>query len=322
MNWFINNSSAIEFWRGNAVRTALTNPILPAAELPIGPPPTSGILHGNLWGLTTPVHILVGSRNARKKNRRLQCHAFTGKLPKGNFVQLNENFAVSTPEFCFLQMADELSLFELILLGYEFCGNYRLDLDPDSERGFVERKPLTSIARLRSFIDGAPGVHGRKQALKALPFIAERSASPMESALAIMLTLPVELGGLGLPLPEMNYPHRIRTNVGGMIGCVFSCDLYWRRGLVDIEYDSDKYHTKAKRRAKDAKRRNALQEDGVRVLTATFELITNTQELLRLAASAYARLQIPFPEIEPEFAARHLHLRDTLLRCCGVAGNS
>ncbi|MCL1895345.1 MAG: hypothetical protein FWG03_02225 [Clostridiales bacterium] len=122
---------------------------------------------------------------------------------------------VSSPEFCFLQMAGQLTLAKLIELGYELCGVYSMPNADDKnvpERGFYNRQPLTSIKKLKAFLDSMPGVKGRKKAMRALRYLRDGSASPMETKLAILLTLPYMLGGYGFSLPEMN--KRIAYRVG------------------------------------------------------------------------------------------------------------
>jgi len=330
MKWIISHQSALEFWRSASASNALAEKRLHTAVLPNELLDTNQLKGENYWGLPLPVHVLVGSDNARKASRSLRCHISSGKFPAGSFIQTPSGFIVSSPELCFLQMAGELALTDLVLLGYEFCGGYRLDGKNASGRGFRDDQPLTSVAGLASYTAKAAGLKGRKNALRALRHIANGSASPMETVLTMMLTLPYRLGGYGLSLPRLNCLIDTTANTGKSAGksagkaagkstgkaagkstgksasnVKYYGDLYWPEKQVDVEYDSDVYHTGSDRIAKDAVRRNALTGAGVKVVTVSRMQITDTARLREfaeiLAGLLGKRLQYPKKEFD------HLH---------------
>ena len=255
------------------------------------------------WGLTMPLHVLVGSDNARKLNRYLHCYISSGEFPNGSFVRMNSGLTVSSPELCFLQMASELSLVDLVALGYEFCGVYRLDQENSEGKGFHGDLPLTSISSLSSYIAKAVGLKGRKKAQKALCFIADGSASPMETILSMLLTLPYRLGGYKFPKPLLNYRIETPVNVDESNGKSknYYCDLYWADKKVDVEYDSDTYHTGPERIAQDAIRRNALSRMGITVVTVSRRQVVEASQMRELAEILSKllgkRLQHPIKEL-------------------------
>lgn len=53
-----------------------------------------------------------------------------------------------------------------------------------------DRKPLTTPAKLASYLNKAERMKGAKRARSALPYILGMSASPRESTLAELITLP------------------------------------------------------------------------------------------------------------------------------------
>ena len=48
-------------------------------------------------------------------------------LPEGAFVQVTPELRMSSPELLFVELANELSLLQHLLLGYELCGAYAFD---------------------------------------------------------------------------------------------------------------------------------------------------------------------------------------------------
>ena len=284
-------------------------------------PFSSGALDGRMidittpWGLTKPLHILVGSKNARKAARDLRCHIASGRFPNGSFIPVAPGFQVASPELCFMQEANELSLPELIVLGFEFCGRYRLDKIAEPDRGFRDDDPLTSVAALGAFITKATGLKGRTNALKALPFIADNAASPMETVLTMLLTLPYRLGGYGFDLPKLNYPLEIDTKAARASGKRrFCCDLYWPDSQVDLEYDSDSYHQTSKQHEKDAVRRTVLSSGGIEVITVSRAQIMQTLAMHAVAETLSKKLKRRLRLPLPEFNQSRFELRRHLLQ--------
>jgi len=100
---------------------------------------------------------------------------------------------------------------------------------------------------------------GHTRALRALRFVADNAASPMEAVLVMLLTLPYRLGGYGLPMPELNgiiYPKKRVSQFAGK--SFYRGDLLWRDAGVVAEYNSDLEHASQNRIAMDAIRRSDL----------------------------------------------------------------
>jgi len=307
MRWIISHQSALEFWRKAHADEALAGKRLRATNPSAKPLNVKDLKNENPWNHDTPLHVLVGSDNARKNCRGLHCHISSGEFPDGSFIQMTQGLAVSSPELCFLQMAGELSFTDLVMLGYEFCGSYRLD---SSDQGFRGDLPLTSGARLNSYITKAAGLKGRTKASRALRFIADGSASPMETILTLLLILPYRFGGYGFPKPQLNYRIDMPADSEKTAGKpYYICDLYWPDGKVDVEYDSDAYHTGPERIANDAIRRNALISVNVTVVTVTRMQIIDTQSFRKLAELLSQRLGKRLKYPKKEFATRHASLR-------------
>jgi len=312
MEWFICHQSALEFWRKSLAKEALAGKKVQPRSLSTKPMVIKGYPVEDSPGLSMPIHILVGSENARKVSKRYTSHISSGQFPSGSFIKAVPGLIVSSPELCFIQMASELSLIKLIMLGFELCGTYRLDPVGEQERGFRDDQPLTTVTKLDSYVARTAGLKGRTNARRALRYIADNSASPMETALIVLLTLPYQLGGYGFPMPLMNCRIDIRSDARRAANkSPLYCDLYWPDMQVDVEYDSDAYHAKPGRIAKDAIRRNALASAGVTVVTVSKMQILNTGELRKVAGVLSKllgkRLQCP-----SKFPMRHAVLRREL----------
>lgn len=228
-----------------------------------------------------PLHVLVSPAAAKSTKPGLVMHSLTSMYPSRLCVELGRKVSVVRPELCFVQMAHSLSLYHLIELGFEMCGEYAIGDD-------AHRIPVMSVSQLGAFLACCKGIRGKEKALRALKYIRDKSASPMETKMAMVLGLPCALGGFGLGMPEMNYEISagVRNKALNPLGKnSYRCDLFWKRGNVSVEYDSDLWHTGPKRIAADAKRRSDLDLLGVKVIT-----VTNGQTKSRFALRAIALL--------------------------------
>ena len=127
MKIFIGYQSALEYWRVHRVLPGSKAYTRRNIELPSNPPSTEQV---KLSGLTLPLHIMIRKRGNRWASQTMTQHVFSGNAPANCFVSVDSvkgnGLEVSSPEFCFLQMAGRLSLAALIELGYEFCGTYSI----------------------------------------------------------------------------------------------------------------------------------------------------------------------------------------------------
>lgn len=240
-------------------------------------------------------------------------HALT-KLPSSSCIKSRGSFHeddvfVSTPEFCFLQMASVLTLEELIALGFELCGSYVRTEDAT----LYQVLPLTSVKKLRSFITKTESFHGIKKARRACRYILPNSASPMETALTLLLCLPYSLGGFGIRAPELNYPielpgpmkKKLRTRY-------YVCDLFWPSVNLAIEYDSDLAHAGIYKTAKDALRRSILTTLGISVLSVTRPQIMDRTAFFQLAYLVAKKTNKRIRYEQSSFISKHQKLRKTL----------
>jgi hypothetical protein len=316
----ISHKSALEYWRlfgGGAKKRC-------RAVLPADPPNIANFENTSIDLLTRPVDILIAGKKARQANPLLRQHIFSGQTPAGSFERIGKEPAVSSPEFCLYQLASELSLIQLIELAYEFCGSYALppvlrgsvehhDIEP-AEKGFSDRESLTDTTKLLAFTEGMKGVQGQRKLKRALRYTLERSASPMETKLAMLLTLPFKLGGYGFIQPELNYrivpTSQARSSVSKNF---YSCDLYWPDYLLAVEYDSDLFHTGSERISTDSKKRNSLATLGITVITVTKKQLLDVKEFDKVAKQLATQMERRIQFTNPDFVKARWELRQQIL---------
>lgn len=217
-------------------------------------------------GMGDTLHLFVNPYTNRLRSKNVSCH--TLNLPDRSFIKLENGVFLSTPESLFLQMASQCSFWELIELGYELCGTYSKDVHGFSalNNKVVSCSNVTTVKHLESYLDRCKNVSGLRKAKSALRFIVDNSASPMESAVAMMLFLSQHHGGYGLPLAQMNYridiPSHLRSYTKYRI-----CDFYWPKHKIALEYDSNAFHRSDLQKTSDSIRRNDLFNSGVTVLS-------------------------------------------------------
>lgn len=263
--------------------------------------------------LSAPVHAMTSAAVKNEHPALLVHHSLRSAIPVRSFFRLAKGIYVCSPEMAFVQVAARIPLRELIRLGFELCGSY--SLSEHAPGGFFNRKPLMTTRSLRAFIEGAPGMHGSKNAARALRYILPDSASPAETRLAMALSLPCNLGGFGLPQPTMNRRIALSKAERTIAGkSHLRCDLYWEGKGVGVEYDSDLEHTGSERIAADAARRNTLAFASTTLITITRLQYNNPA---RFAAMAKELAKLLGAQIRPrcrDFPAKQRELRDLLYR--------
>ena len=319
MQAYICGDSALEYYRAN--RFPSVNPDENPKHLTLDDAAgnISDLDSVRLYGLSlptpsaeTPLHLLVPSVKRRGRSKGVYATSWSKELPAGSFIEGNEYVSIASPEFLFVQMARKLSLVELVELGMELCGTYRLACAEYSTR--YECPTLTTRSKLALYIRRAKGMPGVKEAYAALKFIAEESASPMETVVYLLLCLPRRMGGYAFPRPTLN--SEVKFNAAGKKFTLRRSsypDLCWEDAKVDLEYQGST-HEEVDRRAEDIMRRKALERMGYTVLELAYAEVTNLDLFHANVRSLANMLGIRLRSSgESNFRAREEKLRATLL---------
>jgi len=347
MKIVFSHKSALEYWRLHSNINISDTAKKRRCRLPATIPHISEISNIVPEGLSYPVSLLINNQKAKRKSRIVKTRVYTKPTPDWGIVDLGNDVAVSSPEFCFFQMAGEISLIKLIELGYELCGTYsklvknvknqehnsRREQEHNNkhEQEYINgyevnqkletkksanygHSKITSTKDLGMMTKRLKGMQGQRNASRAVKYIDDGSASPMETILIMLLSLPQNLGGYGLSAPELNF----RIDLGkiarkGSQKSYYVCDLYWPESKLAVEYDSDKFHTGADHIAKDSMKRADLAAQGITVLTVTSRQIRNVFELDGFAKLVAAKLGIQLRYRNPEFPEAQYGLRKQLL---------
>ena len=174
----------------------------------------------------------------------------------------------------------------------EFSGTYRL---PSKMGGRVLYgvAPSMTCAALSSFLDGQPAMRGSMKGHAVASLAFDGAASPMETALALLLTLPVAMGGYGVVRPELNKAISLEEGDRALSSqAEMVADLCWPEEKLIVEYDSWEWHGGARsgHLAHDRARANALTAMGWRVLSVGYEQISSIQGMNLLARQVAALL--------------------------------
>lgn len=228
-------------------------------------------------------HVLVNSRDLLRTSSAHVTHACSVNLPYGAFYRIRDDVFVQSPELVFLRAANTLELPALIAFGDELCGLY--SFSKNEERGFRKReRPITDKARLFAFLDLAEWSRGRRKAQKAFRYIVEKSASPMETMDEMLLSLPLQYGGYGLPQPNMNREVSLSAKAA-RIAKRGTCrlDMSWGDIPFDLEHHGKLDHSSEADKDSDRARVNALKEMGFEVIELTHEQVIDPMAFEYLA---------------------------------------
>lgn len=278
--YFMTDSLAFKLWRAcRSPSTCFAKQILAVYE-PSYPNSHHGAMIAH-WlsdaGICPPFDILVANQSQRRSSHPLFASHLAPSFPEhSSFYRVVSpevacfpfEVYVSSPELSFIQMAKRLTFVQTIGYGYELCGAYTPDECSKDEPEKLLK--LSSSERLSAYCNRLVGIHGVKRARKAARHVLDDSRSIKETELAMMLTLPRRLRGLGVEKPSLNYDvHAHQRRESFVSQDIFTIDLCWPEYLVGVEVDTNKFHGNRSRQIKDARRRNSLQYLGYRIIEAT-----------------------------------------------------
>ena len=233
------------------------------------------------------VHVTVLNRSERRRSNTHMCHLWQNEIPYGSFYQLADSTFIASPQLIFAQMSQSLNLEQLIALGFEICGLY--SIDDDSPFGMREReKPLVTVQELHDYLDelsslrctnskAGPtrGPYGIRKAKRALSYVVERSGSPRETIVTMMLCLPYRLGGYGIKEPLLNHELRLIPKAADIANRRnLRADLLWKKERFIIEFNGSP-HMSESAVLSDRARTNALQLMDFTVMELTSEQLNN-----------------------------------------------
>lgn len=272
-----------------------------------------------------PLDMLIQDNMVRRHRRDVRLHQWGGVVAWGSLCRAGGEDLVCSPEFCYLQICGEIRrlvsekidnrLYVVILaeLGCELCGTYS---KRDTSRGYTKReRPLLSSSTLLFYLGRMAFCYGARRMREALPWIIDGMASPMETALYLLICLPPSLGGLGIMRPisnaKINVPQELRVGVHAWRQIVMP-DLFWPERGVVVEYDSDEAH--AGREREDQERRELLQDMGYVVIVFHADDVLDRGKFSAKVSSLAGHLGLSLPPASDEFTRLQDTLRNMLLR--------
>ena len=291
--------SALARWAEVGLADRLGEPCAPPANGAWSLPSAASLSGIDLAGArieataARPLHILVSSAEGRVRSKRLCSHVWSTELPDGALYQLTDQILISSPQFCLQQMAGGSSIARRVATGMEICGGYARS--PRARGGFHKRPPLVTVDDLIAHFEKNHG-YGARRAREALAYVVEGSRSPMETVVVLLFTLPVELGGCGLPMPRLNCRIEIPPSLQAALGKPYlTVDLCWAEWGIILEYDSYLWHRTKAKIDEDSARSEGLRDMGWMVRSVTAGMLANDQmldELVRKVATRAGR-QLP-----------------------------
>ena len=259
------------------------------------------------WGLADreDIHLLVSSRGNCRSIKGVTCAVCSPEMPRNSLVRTLGQVYVVCPELLFMQLAQKLSFAELLAVGHELCGTYRLGPEPEAAPAY-NTQALTSVSELKSYAQRAKGIRGRTKALQAIPWLADGSASPAETALSIMFRLPYRHGGYGLGKPLLNHEIALNPTAERLFGRgAIRPDFYWPEAKHPAEYDGALYHSSREQAEYDERRRNAYAAMGMSVTVLATRHLYNLDLLDEMAQVIRKNIGIKRCELPADYSIRH-----------------
>lgn len=263
-----------------------------------------------------PLHLHAPDPGHRVRHRLVVSDVCSVEFPATAFLRLSSELlrpgshglAIDVPQLSLLQLARDrqrrmrngslescAALVDLAEFASEMCGSYGRDpQDPLRGGCAYGLKPTWSLDDFSGFLSGCSHMRGVALALQAVRLAVEGTASPMESLLALLLSLPPELGGVGLEKPLANRPLDLGPSGRGVQHRQLRPDLHFPDLGLALEYDSGEWHDLAAQRREDVRRLQDYAALGIVACPVVFEDLRTPAAaealLARLISSASRRM--------------------------------
>lgn len=304
--------SAAEFWRGRLPsQLGYTFNCTRMSDLPSDFRVSKDAVKiaSQILGLSLPLSLFGGAGNNTHS-----CDCYTTRTQKsdfspGSFIKLpNVDIYIASPELTFLHAARYLNIPNLIRLGFDLCAQYYTD--NMAEFGQSNRVAVSTSEKLTAYANENKNAYGCAKAASAASFVLNLSNSPMESTLAIILELPIKMGGYGLSGIEMNGSIELST-LGKALTKLNKIrgDLVWREKKLVVEYNSKAVHNNASSFYNDSNRAAALRDSGWKCVVVTPDNIKTFADMENIASVIRKQLGLP---AKKEILASHVAQRQAV----------
>lgn len=243
-----------------------------------------------------PMHCMTGEGWTRYSPHGVVTHSGARDFATRSFIEIEDGVYAVCPELAFVQCCRGLSPIESLLLGFELTGTY------STMRTFScscsNLSSLSTKRKIVGYLGRNRGVYGAGKLMEAglLGYLRDGSASFQETRLAMVLGLPVRMGGRGLGMPAMNYRIDVAGKAARIAGRQYLlADLCWPKVRIDVEYESRRHHSDPEERISDFKRVHALELSDWKVIQVSEVDIRSSvtldaiAELIRKRAGSHKR---------------------------------
>lgn len=161
--------------------------------------------------LVNPIELVVDEKKRTYRSSEIKFHT-SSHFAQTSCMELTLGklaIKVASPFELMIELAQEQTLLETVMLISEFQGRFAID-PSTSELRSNWYEPVFQKTDFERYLSSVSGCRGIRNARLASLYSFENAASPMEVKLALRASLPVSAGGYAIPKVELNKEVRIQ----------------------------------------------------------------------------------------------------------------
>lgn len=244
-------------------------------------------------GVEGAIEVIVADPCERRQGKALVCRSLGhGRtLPSRSVLPIGAGLYAVAPELCVIRLAVQLPRLEFLRAFTDLLGIFCLSkLD---RTNLISREPILTLTDMREFLDKVKGFPGTKLVRKALDWVVERSASPRETTMNLLLRLPTRMGGYGLPSLEANYRFDLEGDAAYLTSKSYLvADVAWPEANLVLEYNSSKHHDNEEQKEFDFDKITAMQHMGKTVIPVSTRILNDYEAFSAVARDVRNKLGI------------------------------
>ena len=240
-----------------------------------------------------PLELLVESPEERRHAPGVRCHCLPRgiRLPSGSIYQISDEISVVSPGLCFLQLAEEYDDLMLARAGCELTSLYKRDFFLNRNLVQTDENSFTK-QDLICYLNALPEHRGIMRAKRIAGWVVERTRSPREISMDLLMSMPTRQGGYQLPGVSANVGIPLDDRLQKLARREhLECDALLPNGDI-MEYNSSTHHDTDEELEFDFEKITALQTLGHTVFPVSTRQFNDFEKFDTIMSSVTERLDL------------------------------
>ena len=262
-----------------------------------------------------PLHVLVADSSDRRHAPMVVTHCLPSgvRLPKGSIYQVSDEISVVSPGLCFLQLAQTFNDLQLVRAGCDLTALFKREFNRNRDLITLNDNLFTKLD-LITYLNSFPNCRGLKRAKELAGYVVERTKSPREESMDLLISMPTKRGGYQIPGIQANVIIPLSEGQQALAQREhLECDVVLPNGDL-LEYNSSTFHDSEEDLVFDFEKISAMQTVGRTVFPISTRQFSNFEAFDLIMSGVLERQNLRRKQPKPATIESRKKLHASLLK--------